>query len=311
MAKPSIHNFAAKNIVFTAAGLMLLAAPAIAQSGNDGWQDLEELTPQSSASPAAPDANDGWQELESYEGQTSSSSEAPVNGASSDGWQDIESLVPDPNTAAESSSEWIDIENELAAASTDLSFPTAVLSAGDLIDITVARADDINGAYRISSIGTVFLPLIGSVNAVGLSPAELEDKLEQLYGVDYLVNPKITVATREKIIGQVSFEGLISRTGPVSLTPVDTLATLLSKAGGVSAESANLDAIILRKIENTVSARRVSLNEIVEGDTRGPTILPGDQIRILDRGALPKIKEESGKYPLLDKVLSGGTLRNF
>ena len=311
MANFGFHNFAAKNIVFTAAGLVLLAAPAIAQSSTDGWQDLESLIPQSSASPAAPDASEGWQDLESYEGRLSSSSEAPANSASSDGWQDIESLTPDSNTAVDSSSGWIDIEDELAAASTDLNLPTAVLSAGDLIDITVAKADDINGAYRISSIGTVFLPLIGSVNAVGLSPAELEDKLEQLYEADYLVNPKITVTTREKIIGQVSFEGLISRTGPVSLTPVDTLTSLLSKAGGVSGESANLDAIILRKLENTVSARRVSLNGIVSGDTRGPTILPGDQIRILDRGALPKIKEESGKYPLLDKVLSGGTLRNF
>ncbi len=282
--------------------LSLLCAPAFAQSSED-WQDLDSLLPPGAAQPSSEQSNGGgWQDIEDYE---TTSSEPAAPRPAYDGWQDIESIPAEP---AVGSDDWIDIEDDIAAVKPQTLRPTPVLSAGDLIDIAVAQADSLSGAYRISSIGTLFLPLIGSVDAAGLSPDALETKLEQLYEVDFLIDPNVTVTTREKIIGNVELAGLINRQGPVSLMASDTLSSLLTKGGGVNGAPVNLDAIILSNSNNRITAKRVPLRGIGTGDVTDIAILPGDHITVLQREQLPTVKNNNGSYPLLDTVLSGRSL---
>ena len=294
----------------------LLSAPVFAQTSSEEWQDLESLLPPS-ASSLAPD--DGWRDLDDYETSTTQAPTTPSDATPNDGWQDISTFTSSdevrPSSNIESSdisgSEWINIEDDLAEVTQDMALPVSGLNAGDLVDISVSNDESLGGAYRISSIGTLVLPLIGSVDVAGLTALDLETKLEQLYGADYLVDPVVTVATREKIIGQVSIDGLINRAGPLSLTAGDTLSSMLAKASGVRGDKAALDAVILRNQSDKISARRVSLSGIGLNGDRGPILLPDDQITIIRREALPEIDSTGGKYPLLDNVLNGGYIKNL
>lgn len=307
MAHNSITSFFS-SFALSAVSLSLVCVPAFAQSSG-GWQDLDSLVPPDAVQPSTERSGDGWQDLGDYE---TPPSEPAAARPRSDGWQDLESFPAEPAVGATTrSSDWIDIENDIAAVRPQISRPTAVLSAGDLIDISVAHADSLGGAYRISSIGTLYLPLIGSVDAAGLSPDALETKLEQLYAVDFLIDPNVTVTTREKIIGNVKLEGLINRPGPVSLMASDTLSSLLTKGGGVTGVPFSLDAIILSSSNNRVTAKRVPLRGIATGDVTDVAIFPGDQITVLQREQLPAVKNSNGSYPLLDTVLSGRSLRTY
>ena len=298
----------------SAAGFaLLLSSAASAQSTNDGWQDLDALlgnsAPERSASSGpASSGNDGWVDLEDFEGNLPS-----TGGEKNDGWQDIEPTSPSGETGPRSSNEssWRVIDDDIAAASADMILPSSRIAAGDLIDIYVADAESLSGAYRVSTIGTLVLPLIGSVTVSGLEASGVEAELKRLYSIDYLVDPQITVTVREKIIGEVTLSGRINRAGPIPMTSVLSLAQALDEAGGVSGMRTNLDAIILRAIGDTVSARRVALDEISPSNLPGPTLLPGDQINILERKKFADIKNEGGQFPLLDTVLGGGTLSNF
>jgi len=277
---------------------ILLAPSALAQSRSDGWQDLETLNSKIDSETTDQSPDDGWVALEDLEDTPSvTNDEAPLQ------------------PRADESSGWVSLESEIAGQAqpitTDVIQPTALLSAGELVDIKVTNVDSLSGAYKISSIGTLVLPLIGSVTAEGLTAAQLEEQLEQLYGAEYLVDPDIIITAREKIIGQVVITGLVNKSGPIALTAAESLASILSKSNGVRGQRSSLDAIILRKLGNRIQARRVALDGININKTPGPTIFPGDQISILERKALPEVKDNSGQFPLLDKVLSGGSLRNF
>lgn len=232
-----------------------------------------------------------------------------------DGWQDLDSLNTEVNaveaTQPQNDEQWHDIDDEIAALNSDIALPSSVFTAGDLIDITVRDADSLSGEFRISPLGTLTLPLIGSVKAAGLEAAQLEEILESLYAADYLVSPQITITTREKIIGQVALKGLINRAQSVPVTSVTSLASIIAKAGGVRGELARLDAIILRPIGKMVRAQRIALDGLDESKKPGPRVLPGDTITILSRTALPEMKDESGRYPLLNRVLSGGSLSDL
>ena len=285
--------FKSRSLALAAATLFSAAALAPhghAQTPSDGWVALESLNETAAPSPAS---NNGWVALDELPSSGSEISSSPLAA---------------PNTPDNS---WTSIDDDLSAVTASMALTDGRLNAGDLVDISVAQDDDLGGAYRISSLGTLVLPLIGSVDAAGLSPQELEEKLEQLYGIDYFVNPEITVSSREKIIGAVEIKGLINRPGAVSLTTVESLADILMKGGGVSGARSELDAIILRDIGIGIKARRVSLAAISANGEPGPTILPGDDITILKRETLPTIKDDSGQFPLLDMVLNGGSLPNF
>ncbi len=64
-----------------------------------------------------------------------------------------------------------------------------LLGAGDLLQISVFEAEELNAKVRVSSRGYVTLPLIGSVRVKGLSAREAEQKIEELYRERYIKNP--------------------------------------------------------------------------------------------------------------------------
>lgn len=283
-------------------------AQASPPSAEDGWVVLDSLTPESAIQTTT---DDGWRDLETLEPITPAMPSSSAPSPSSE-WQDLESFGTLPNTSTvDDSNSWIDIESELAAVTSDMTLPTGRLAAGEIVDIRVKDADSLSGAFKISSIGTLVLPLIGAVAVEGLTASELEAQLEALYAIDYLVDPEITVGTRAKVLGDVTLKGLVNRPQSLSMTSVESLAKVISRSGGLKGNAAELDAIILRSVSDTIRARRISLAGLDEVESPGPTILPGDQVTVMTRKTLPIIKDETGEFPLLDTVLGGGALPTF
>ena len=88
-------------------------------------------------------------------------------------------------------------------------------------------------------------PLIGSVQAAGLSTAELAKRLRDLLEKDYLVNPQVIVGVKEYLSKKVNVMGEAEKPGLFYLTGPTTLLELLSKAGGLS-KTAGKDLVLVR-----------------------------------------------------------------
>jgi polysaccharide export outer membrane protein len=104
--------------------------------------------------------------------------------------------------------------NTAAPAINSVSAPAGYqLMANDQIGVEVFGEDDLRTASRLTADGAVSLPLLGSVRHAGLTLAQAAARLTELYGRDYLINPKVNVVLigyakqRFTMLGQVNRPG--------------------------------------------------------------------------------------------------------
>lgn len=99
-------------------------------------------------------------------------------------------------------------------ASAAISAPTGyVLQPNDQVAVEVFGEDDLRSSGRLNAEGHLSLPLLGSVRLSGLTLAQAASRITELYGRDYLVNPKVNVMLvgyakrRFTVLGQVNRPG--------------------------------------------------------------------------------------------------------
>ncbi len=104
-------------------------------------------------------------------------------------------------------------EQILASAQMPADPSDYLLGAGDLLQINVFEAEELNAKVRVSSRGYVTLPLIGSVLVKGLSAREAEQKIEELYRERYIKNPHVGIFIEEHFSRRVTLMGQFQKPG--------------------------------------------------------------------------------------------------
>jgi len=152
----------------------------------------------------------------------------------------------------------------------------------DLITISVFDVPDLNITVRISEDGTIVLPLLGRVEAGGLTRFHLEKKLAGLLEEKYLKNAQVTVFIKEYHSKAVSVIGEVAKPGNYELIGKQTLLQVISAAGGLS-EGSSDSIIIIRGYKNGKSRTlTIDLDDLmVKGDARlNIPLSPGDIINV-------------------------------
>jgi polysaccharide export outer membrane protein len=177
---------------------------------------------------------------------------------------------------------------------------------GDVLKITVWGHDDLSREYPVTQDGRVPFPLIGSVEALGLTTTQLATRLHDLLEKDYLVNPQVLVSVKEYLSKKVHVIGEADRPGLFYLTGPTTLLEVLSKAGGLS-KSAGKDLVLVRRerpADGTVggsSILRFDLRKIQAGDVKENIVLEnGDMMFVPKAQGIFVLGEVSraGTYPI-------------
>ena len=114
------------------------------------------------------------------------------------------------------------------------------------IDVYYGRDMNLQRKVRVSSEGRINFPLLGEVEVNGLTVNELERKLTELLGKDYLVNPQVSVFIEEystvSVIGQVNTPGTYPIKGKLTVVEAISLAegfTKIAAPNGVKILRAN------------------------------------------------------------------------
>jgi Polysaccharide biosynthesis/export protein len=68
-----------------------------------------------------------------------------------------------------------------------------VLSPGDKIKITVFSEPDLTGEFEINDAGMIAYPLIGTIQAAGLSVTGFQDQLVRRLRGGYVRNPRVAI----------------------------------------------------------------------------------------------------------------------
>ena len=121
-----------------------------------------------------------------------------------------------------------------------------LVGPGDVLGISVYDNEDLTTKVRVSTAGTIVMPLLGQVEVQGESVNAITNKITSLLADGYLVNPQVNIFVEEYrskkvvVLGNVRTPGLIELSGPTNFLE------LVSKAGGLEKDAGDT-ATIQRK----------------------------------------------------------------
>ncbi|MFT6269926.1 MAG: polysaccharide export outer membrane protein [Alphaproteobacteria bacterium] len=146
---------------------------------------------------------------------------------------------------------------------------TYTISSGDIISIIVFNEPDLSlDEIRISSNGTISMPLLGQVQVAQLTELEIESKLTALYLDGYLKKPKISVGIIE--YRPFYINGQVQSPGSYPYRQGLTIEKAITLAGGFT-QRASRRAVLLMSEKDKDNTISVPLNHKVK---------PGDVITV-------------------------------
>ena len=149
----------------------------------------------------------------------------------------------------------------------------ARLGGGDQIRIITYGDEQLTGNFRVDDRGRISMPLLGSVQASGSTPEELERKVEDgLKAKKLLRNPSVSVEVLA--FRPVYVLGEVAKPGQYPYQPGMTMLTSVAIAGGFT----------YRGVQDYAGVVRTAGGKAVEGKvTPRSFIAPGDVVQIYER----------------------------
>jgi protein involved in polysaccharide export with SLBB domain len=162
-----------------------------------------------------------------------------------------------------------------------LSAPTGyVLSPNDQVAVEVFGEEDLRTNGRLNGEGNLNVPLLGSIHMAGLTLSQAAAKLTDLYGRDYLVNPRVNVMLVGYAKRRFTMLGQVNRPGSYEMPDgspegIDLLEAI-AMAGGYTRIAAP-EKISVRRGNQVI---RVDAKRQARGSHAAFTVQPGDTITV-------------------------------
>lgn len=173
------------------------------------------------------------------------------------------------------------------------------LGAGDVLTIGVWGFEDLQGKELVvRPDGKVNFPLVGEVQAAGMSTEELTAKMTTGLS-EYVKNPQVTVNVFKFHTTRVYVLGEVAKPGMYELEKQHNLLDAIGIAGSYTKEAAKKKVTIIRK-DQTGTPIKVNLMNIWEkGDmTQNYTLNDGDVVYLSDNGKIDIPSILSSAYQL-------------
>jgi polysaccharide export outer membrane protein len=162
-----------------------------------------------------------------------------------------------------------------------------VLKPSDVISVEVYQEEDLNKTVRIEGDGSVALALVGKVKIAGMSVAEAQSLITDLYNRDYLVDPQISVLVTSFSPKIVHVLGSVNSPGVVEIPPDRdlTLTEAIAAVRGVS-RLGNPKSITIKRVGENGRSQQMEVNFsriVTDPDTKDIVLKEGDTVWIPER----------------------------
>ena len=154
-----------------------------------------------------------------------------------------------------------------------------VIGGQDTLNISVWRENDFSGPVIVRPDGKVTMPLLGDMQAAGLTPMQLAtsitDKLRK-----YVAEPRVTVVVTQMNSQRFYIMGEVGRGGAFPLQARTTVLQALASAGGFTELADTKKIYVLRKENGKEIKYPFNYKEVIKGNHREQNIIvkPGDTI---------------------------------
>ena len=157
--------------------------------------------------------------------------------------------------------------------------PGYVIGPDDVLSIVFWKDKDMSAEAQVRPDGRIALPLINEVQAAGLTPDQLREKITD-ESKKFLEDASVTVVVRQINSRKAFITGEVNKPGTYPLTSPTTVMQLIAMAGGLR-EYADSKKIVIMRSENG-KQKRLPFNykDIIDGKNleQNVELKPGDTV---------------------------------
>lgn len=154
-----------------------------------------------------------------------------------------------------------------------------LIGSEDVVDIQVWKNADLSKVVTVRPDGKISLPLIGDVQAGGLTPLQLSEGIIEKLKEFYKEPPQVSVIVQQINSYAIFVVGEVRSPGKFVVKSGTTLVQAIALAGGLSQfASANRIRILRRSADNKEVILPVRYKDIITGQRSNLILKPNDSI---------------------------------
>jgi len=183
------------------------------------------------------------------------------------------------------------------APKTDIPSPTVYVASledykigpSDVIEIKIANAPELSGAYAVSATGAILMPFLGTINIKDKTPPQLSKLIGDKLRGEYLKDPQVSVTVTQYNSRSFYIQGAVRNPGVYIIKGKASLFKLINIAGGLTEAHGSVAFIFKRtnqpvntdEEEETYELKQANISSLFTGNfEQNVTIEPGDLVNI-------------------------------
>ncbi len=155
----------------------------------------------------------------------------------------------------------------------------ATLGPGDVFEVRVFGEQDLSGAYRVGSDGSIDFPLVGNMSMQDKTATEAAELLAQELK-RYIKNPQVSIFVKEFNSKKVYVFGYVQKPGTFNYEQGMNIIQAITLAGGFEKLANKETSYVTRLVEGKEQRLEVSIRHISEGTSPNFTLEPGDIVYV-------------------------------
>ncbi|PWG03830.1 transposase [Sphingosinicella humi] len=148
----------------------------------------------------------------------------------------------------------------------------------DKLQVNVFGVKELTGEVQVDGSGRIALPLAGSVEAAGQTPAQVADEIARRLRGGYVRDPQVAVNLSESVSHVFTVEGEVEKPGAYPAVGKMTLLRAIARAEGTTDFAGLDDVIIFRTVGGERMAGVYNLAAIRRGNYDDPEVYADDLI---------------------------------
>jgi polysaccharide export outer membrane protein len=156
-----------------------------------------------------------------------------------------------------------------------------VIGRDDELEVIVWTQPQLSGKVNVATDGTITMPLIGRVQAAGMTPDQLKDDLRTRY-TRYVHEPNVTVRVSDAASQIFYVVGEVNKPGAFRLHSGEVLSQAMAESGGLGQYADGSNIRILRHDDANTEVLTVNYDLVRSGKdvSADVPIQPGDTITV-------------------------------
>jgi polysaccharide export outer membrane protein len=154
-----------------------------------------------------------------------------------------------------------------------------IIGTDDVMSVVFWRDKELSADVTVRPDGKISLPLLNDVQAAGLTPAQLKDRIAE-EAKKYVEDPTVTVEVKAINSRKVFITGEVMKRGAYPITGSTTVLQLISIAGGLGDYAKGEKIVILRNEGGKQTSYRFNYKEVLNQRKLDQNIelKPGDTV---------------------------------